>query len=61
MDRFLWLTTGLEFNEKKLCTQRGVKIYDGEDKVGETCVKGLRNRIVHCIPETGIGSFILFK
>ena len=33
MDRFLWLTGGLEFNENKLLTQNGVKIYDGEEKV----------------------------
>ena len=33
MDRFLWLTSGLEFNEKKLCSQTGVKIYDGDNKV----------------------------
>jgi len=44
MDRFLWLTTGLEFNETKLCTQPGVKIYDGEEKVSfywiyYTCLK----------------------
>ena len=33
MDRFVWLTGGLEFNENKLYTQSGVKIYDGNDKV----------------------------
>ena len=34
MDRFVWTSGLLEINETLVIQQRGVRIYDGEEKVG---------------------------
>lgn len=34
MDRFVWTSGLLEINETLVIQQRGVRVYDGEDKVG---------------------------
>lgn len=34
MDRFVWTSGLLEINETLVIQQRGVRVYDGEEKVG---------------------------
>lgn len=36
MDRFVWTSGLLEINETLVIQQRGVRVYDGEEKVGRT-------------------------
>ena len=33
MDRFVWVTGGIQFNEAIFYTKNAVRIYDGDDKV----------------------------